>query len=356
MEKFGSPEFRNELAKTIKEAPKEERRNILDNAKEEEILRIKATSGKILRPVKVEQKADGQNLESELTPEQIEKIMEKVRDIYAYGTAYTSITGARGGYDRNKEKMESMLKYGLIGKDMRKNWEDRRIFSPERWREDVRERLNPVHFNIVGRTLAYRYGGKSIGEVIKSFKESEPGKAGEPFPRMRGFNGEYTPPYFVFDISSFKEMDMLFNDRSQKGLSRAYRINAPKEEVDMTPDSHNKIGVGAEYGFQLNHRLPPRLITGIVISYEDKSKIEEIVKTMKTAFPDPEKMIPIYVQNETWGPYITSRSIHSIKTMKEYEDFCKESATFRLVWPKKMSYEEVMKFVAEKENKGDKKE
>lgn len=323
-----------------------EKYNLEQAQDEAEILSKKVESGEASTYAEAEK-----SLETELSPEQIEKIMEKVQDIYAYGTAYTSVSGR--GEGSTNSKLESMLKHGLIGQTWGRY--PRKNISPEQWGQDVRDRLNPVHFNIMGRTLAFDYndrGWKSIGDTIKEFKETEPGKTGAPFPRMKGFSREYSPPYLVFDISSFEETDPVFHkshsESDLKGSNRTYRINAPQSEIDTSPDSNNNLGVGAEYGFQLHHRLPPRLITGVVLDYGYRDYIEKIVKIMKRTFADPEKMVPIYTIDHAFPPHVKSGSI---KTMQEYEDFLKESATFRLVWPRQMSYEEVKNFIAEREAK-----
>lgn len=326
-----------------------EKYNLEKARAEAEKLAQKVKSGEASSYADAEKKLD--DLESELSPEAIEKIMEKVRDIYAYGTAYTSIPGEK--QDNEEGKLESILRNGLIGKDWTNKDKRRKPISPEQWRKDVRERLNPVHFNIVGRTLAYNYldqGKKYIDETLKEFREeTEPGKAGKPFPRMRGINNVWRPPYIVFDISSFRELDTLFNEDNQKGSSRTYRINAPQDEVDTTPDSDNKMGVGAEFGFQLHHRLPPRLITGVVVYNDNPAEIEKIVETMKTVFSDPKKMIPIYSLEGSRGLWPPNVKSGAMRTMNEYEEFLKKSATFSLVWPKQMSYEEVQNFIAERD-------
>lgn len=123
--------------------------------------------------------------EKELSPETIEKIMEKVRDINAEGVAYSIIggsrtTGTRGGEGENSlYSLQRVLREGLLG------GEGMGYRGPERWAKDARAReFTRVHFNIVGRSQegekipqSYRWHAGAIAPIfsLAPFREGSPG-------------------------------------------------------------------------------------------------------------------------------------------------------------------------------------
>ena len=294
----------------------------------------------------------------ELPPEVIEKIMAKVQNITEYGTAYTSMGLGLTDDERYRtqqcietaeSRLTNVLNKGLLGIPWgnRHNYEQHRSEPSgeslaELWKQDIKgAKKGVVHFNIIGRTLA----AVSSHDLSKFKMENKAGVEGKPYPRARGFASWAGFPQLIFDISKFKELEPNFEtgyDTERK--PRTYEIVATKELVDFTPDEKGKVGVSPEYGFQLSSRVAPRLFHGIIIeNAEDKDVILEVMNGCY--HDDPEKMLPIYqvVRDEgfSWS--------------EDYDEYTQREAKFELVWPKRMSHEEVKQLVAEREAKKEQK-
>ena len=336
-----------------------------------------------------------EKMEGELSPEDIEKIMEKVQDINLKGTAFSTILDY--GYDQ-RETFAKIMKEGLLGNDP-----DLYRGSPKDWKDNVKNRRAMVYFNIVGRQQYLDLPGYRDQEGKLEIGENrymrEPKKAA-----------------IIFDVSKFKEIvprnvktgQGYFKDRPQvKMKSRTFR--AEDSQIDREPgsglggfDSNTPIddpelqkgmrrlgaigfpqGLGKyideegmpkpedEYGFVLSSRVAPRLFRGIafrpgiftktkaeiekeieedekkwkyeredgpfgrasnrahikrknskevnvpeIINYQAKQIAEQQIAVIG---PDPEKLLPVYdINGNMW-------------------------------WPKQMSYEEVQKFVEERD-------
>lgn len=129
------------------------------------------------------------NKEKELSPEAIEKIMEKVQDINQEGTAY-SVIGATRQPSHGDALNESVLEYdlshvlesGLLGNPI-PLWGD--YSFEEWWKYRTRERERQIlFFNIVGRSHeresireSYWWRRDATGIIfdISQFKEEKPG-------------------------------------------------------------------------------------------------------------------------------------------------------------------------------------
>lgn len=305
-----------------------------------------------------------QNIETELSPEQIEKIMEKVQDIYEYGTAYVSLpeksTAGIGG--TSTETIEKVLQDGLLGTPKTEEYfklddeTEQRIKRELRkeWLASVKQTKSAeVHFNIVGRALAI--GHKGPTNEIKEFKRSEPGKEGKPFPRLNALSDYYGYPMIVFDISKFQEVEPVIGEDEHKVASKSpqqtntYRIRTYEEgSVDLTPDERGNIGIAPEYGFRLSFRVAPRNFSGFVVNSE--SQKEQLLALMKKIYKNsPEKMLPIYIQA---GLPLGQDSYYPDSETEQYNRYIKEAGRFELLWPEKMSNDEVKQFV---KNRGVKK-
>ncbi|MFA6278528.1 MAG: hypothetical protein WCS97_00365 [Candidatus Paceibacterota bacterium] len=247
-----------------------------------------------------------EELEKDLSPETIEKIMEKVQDINKKGTAFTQINvtrdaGGGGEHSLKKEVLAKIYREGLLGcPDF--TWGKTEI-SKENWSKNLRDGESSggnVFFNILGRMDAYKY------EQPQSIKDSH-------------WMSRRNPNVFIiFDLSSFSErVEMGKSKRASElfpGKSRTYR--AMDNLHGFHDDQLNEEGatiVTSEDGFALSHRLAPRYFRGIVGDY---GTLDAQIEAYKDK---PELLLPIY--NEEGD----------------------------LRWPKQMSYEEVKKFVAERD-------
>lgn len=298
-------------------------------------------------------------VEQELSPEQIERIMEKVIDIYEYGTAYVSLPrGGKNGIGGTfPNTMKKVLQEGLLGIPV-ENFDKKNAKSDlkKEWLANIKKvRSGEVHFNIVGRTLAIE--NINASGRINEFKDSEPGKAGKPFPRLKALSDYYGYPMIVFDISRFKELepvlgsDQFFREMSIPQKSGTFRIRTYEEgSVDQVPDEYGNIGIAPEYGFLLSFRVAPRNFKGFVVYHEDDK--DSLVTIMKQACKDnPEKMLPIYLQTKIPShheSHVYYPIYNAESDMEEYERYTKEIGSFELVWPKKMSDNEVRQLVKDR--------
>lgn len=276
--------------------------------------------------------------EQELSPEMIEKIMEKVQDIDEQGTAYTVI-GAYWDYgfdgvvrwNRLEGKLRSILREGLIpshGADPEKATTQKRISD---W--SLFSYLN--HFMIVGRSLHRQ--NEFRPQVNESPYLGSPGLV------------------LIFDPSFMTEMD--YSNRKAQSLSRGYGesitgigINVDnlgygeycadggyakgtKEYRELRKSLKDKSivrpTVSEGRGFVTDTRVPPRRFRGLILSCEggNTSDSDTKVGTLRNIMiaaateTNTERLLPIY---DTHG---------------------------NLLWPKQMSYEEVKQFVAQHERR-----
>ncbi|HOX11050.1 MAG TPA: hypothetical protein P5323_00850 [Candidatus Moranbacteria bacterium] len=286
-----------------------------------------------------------EKVEKELLPEVIEKIMKKVQDINQYGTAFTSIF-------RNKEKsnlkiIQSILKDGLLGSTQKNVQNLSEEVNKKNWTNNLKNgKGGRVFFNIVGR-MKHEDTRKEIPQMLENFY-------------CRSDNNENI--YLIFDLKNFKEDSILegkINDHGsweQTQKNHTYKVDYSPNHIRMSAykkifgelkpgtnefrkkalslkeldDEEVKHVVNSiinekgetsprdEWGFTLSYRVAPRLFKGIVIS--QKETAAEISNIEEKIYNNKEKLLlPIY---------------------NVYGD---------LLWPKQMSYEEVKKFVMERD-------
>lgn len=287
-----------------------------------------------------------QKIEKELSPEVVEKIMAKVQDINREGTAYT-IMGDIGVNAVNMpliERLKSVFKMGVLNKNWffyEKEKEGGAIDLVEK--EDIAKykRRGEVYFNIVGRSAM------SLPEVVGDTVQSPP-----EYPDKNEIKHTFTTNTvaLIFDLEKY-EPELKREYMAAKKMaesehfkpdvnsvwgkpkkSRSYTYNGPLEYLArmikqgiVTNNGLPK--AGAEYGYTLQHRIPPRFFKGLVLKPEDDNYyLDKLLRgareTMQEAYKGKENLlIPIYDVNGN------------------------------LLWPKQMSYEEVKKFVSERETK-----
>lgn len=290
-------------------------------------------------------------IEKELSLEIIKKIMEKAQDINAYGTAFTFIgRGMRSIHEEpevsfKQNILKTILNKGLLGTsyDFRHEYKDISSFSKEigdkgdifakKWVENVRKsKESEVHFNIIGKSTAVFH--KYIKEEGHSLSEKRTIESIEEIDEYAIEDGNNI--VLIFDLSKFKEEEVeiskVWTGEKTSFVQKAHtfrpKSSPSKIEFDLR-DKNNKLLPSNEYGYTLSHRIAPRLFKGLVFRLdrwekddtEKKEKLfSEVLETMLNVYKEkPGLLIPIY------------------------------DSSGNMWWPKQMSYEEVKKFVAERD-------
>jgi hypothetical protein len=361
--------------------------NLEEAQKEAHEMREKIESGEAKDYDEAEKLVDSERIkkqiEQELSPEVVEKVMEKVQDINTKGIAYSRVSYAGSEESAQKEfyeilkqkkftREEDVLEFYKREEETIREIKDKTLISAKSnlkkmfkvgiqggldrdsgipgkkpienskdWQTKLKSgKENFVFFNIVGRGLPPSSEKKRKSEIGNTNYMSSDAIA------------------ILFDLSGYKEIEPSSGDYDNK-KNLTYRTNSPTftkvfdELKEKYPDlklgddrlknyfPYGKNGEGfddqglplveTEYGFRLSPRVPPRRFSGIVFEMEklDHSlasedelsrRSEEIVSVMNES-TKKNSLLPIYDTNGN------------------------------LLWPKKMSYEEVRKFVAEREPK-----
>ncbi|KKS96294.1 hypothetical protein A3B05_01305 [Candidatus Giovannonibacteria bacterium RIFCSPLOWO2_01_FULL_43_160] len=247
--------------------------------------------------------------ESELSQEVLERVMAKVQDIGSYPTAFTAIED-----DKTLDTTKNVLQYGLLGSQRPSlDTGDRGDRSKEKWAYLARKtKKNIVHFNIVGRTIlgagqeernpVMRHIGRSYWTRIVSGSEKG----------------------FVILFNSKEFADGWENDGEKDGLKRRtyYQRGGFHEWETRRDPSDEWYGVGPipDSGFVMRDRIAPRFFKGII----------PVGKTLSL-----EELVLLMFEIKTFLPIFDSNG--------------------NLLWPQKMSYEEVKKFVEERDKNKEKK-
>ncbi|MEK7112614.1 MAG: hypothetical protein AAB875_04760 [Patescibacteria group bacterium] len=249
MENFESQQFRNELAKKIKEAPKEERKDILKKAREEawhtpELIQ-----------------------EAPLSPETIEKIMEKVQDINTAGTAFHVWHG------ESIDQIQYPLQDGILGLHHKKVGPELRRTQ---WKQTMKEEPKLVFFNIMGRKASYLGESRILQKMDNTAWISE-------------YQSKISIA-FIFDLTGYEEIaptenitdtmnSRLFPRKSfsvhnfMSDWKELFGEHAPgsAEVAAHYAKGHGNIDATgrpiaiSDYGFVLPNRIAPRAFQGIVL-------------------------------------------------------------------------------------------
>lgn len=282
--------------------------------------------------------------EKELSPEMIEKIMEKVGDINAEGIAVHAIT--------KKEKfivLKRELEEGLLGQPFTK----KKNISKEEWTKLAKKRDQLlVFFNIVGRDI------ESVEESV--------------WLCSRGFENRIG---IIFDPSLFREDAKVANyapypsspyHGELKYKTKMFGANRPELEQrrGFYPAKEYKGPPQSEEGYALSFRVAPRWFRGIVFRI-DRVKREptadeiEVAKRLSPLATPKNLRIELTTYEEETNEEEKKHRVNEIlsvmkKTYKEKETSFLPIYDIHgnLHWPKKMSYDDVKKLVAErKQNK-----
>lgn len=252
---------------------------------------------------------DVQNFKQELSPERIEQIMAKVQDIHELGTSFTVVGGDH--YDDlawtdKKDMVRKILKDGLLGSSLADN--ERKSIDRQKWVKNVREiKKGEVHYNILGR---YKTGsGRITPHMSDAF--------------YLGTNSVV----IIFDSSKFKE------EAPEKHKEEfTEKINTSRKKIS---DSKSMLDGGL--GFTLSHRVAPRFFKGLVFTtaYTSVPKFndEQIAAANKLA-QELTELMTVNVKDDKSSVLLPVYDING-----------------NLYWPKSMSYEEIKKFIVNRDEK-----
>lgn len=293
-----------------------------------------------------------QNLEQELSPEQIEQIMAKVQDIDRDGIAYRALTGKTHEEWLEKKLPYTHLKDVLINGSLGKQ-NGRGQVEKNEWAKIQRD---SIHGKGGGISQCFNIVGRSNDEVEKG-KYPRLMRTGS-FGKDRLGGGDQMG--IIFDLDKFQELDRSkFGSDSLQLRTYSNNDGKPFENCDL-----------AEFGFSLFPRISPKLLTGIIFRCHEKNNIEEkrkhfIANILKDKIPK----IPENMYDYVYPNYINKEDLYTLNISDDPEDVMKMVTKIvdmmfstdllvpvydvkgNLWWPKRMSYEEVKKFVAERDAK-----
>lgn len=279
--------------------------------------------------------------EEDLSPEVLEKVMAKVQDINEIGTGFHSLT--RLG--KEIHKLKEVLSDGLLGTPAA----ERAELNKEKWAKNARSRKGAfVFFNILG---------KDIDSVEDSF-----------------WLKQKNPIGVIFDVKPFKEkksgaffstLELERNERNNYknrtyGTHGGIQIKGRLSDRERIPYKDD--------GYALAFRVAPKYFQGIVFR-SDRDKTEEEItnelaleqKNHSANFWEEyhaaiEESIRESPGGETVSSEINKQRANEIVNVMQYANLEKANRLIpvydihgNLWWPQKMSYEEVKKFVAERD-------
>lgn len=271
--------------------------------------------------IKNPEKQENIKIEEELSPEIIEMIMGKVQDIHEDGIAFSFIKA---------DKFENVLSDGLLGSIKRPENVQSAEIKKKEWAKSTRRNKNSlVYINITGRMNDLEDEWEMETPILSSswinWPRDEMGK---------------DIIVFLFDIKNFSENNLI-KDRFIENKLETKTYRAINKGNYFGTSAMGDARVDSDYGFALSHRVAPRFFNGIMIKFtpgEDErnvyfveegfdSRVKEYIIKMKDCYKNKQKnLLPIYDPEGS------------------------------LYWPKQMSYEEVKKFVTEREAKKKEKE
>lgn len=257
--------------------------------------------------------------ELEISQEQFENIMSKVKNICINGTAYTIIgRNETTSIDINTAtRLSNVLEDGVLNL----NWLKTRL-------KGITRDLKPSSFNTVNTRGEVYFN--ILGESRKSNDQDATFFDDDYFPGSSydGYNLA-----LIFDLSKYtsEKQKTLENSIEKDEIwskpekSRGYTYNGPFRLIRSYVDEDSSEFPKAydAYGYALSHRIPQRFFEGIVMHPERLSK-DKILNIVLSEFKKNDLYLPIY---DEFG---------------------------NLLWPQKLSHEEIVKMKeAEKEQDSD---
>lgn len=319
--------------------------SIYESNKKSKLSTTKITKNKMEGQTKNEKNKPTDNSEGQLSPEVLEKVMEKVQDVNRYGTAWSIVPEGR---------LKNIFTDGLLGVSEDREGINRCNFYNENSKElfisDVRKRhesnFSPdVYFNVVGRQE--HYGDQLIS---KNQRISD----------VSYYFIDEDALAILFDLSSFQEVSVENNRRLGYKKFGLHEHFSNPEIYSVTKNDKGESMSPIEYGFRLSPRMSPRLIQGLLFYKAKKLTSEEILtipglNPSKNFFFDEEGRYYLFRQGwfteenndeilEKRAKEIVIKMFEAKKTLVPVYDY-----KGNLWWPKRMSYEEVKRFVEERD-------
>jgi hypothetical protein len=276
--------------------------------------------------------------EAELSPEEIEKIMEKVQDINQKGITFSKIDfkWPMPVLPTGEGKLESIFKHGLIGTTIQQLDIERdthvstNVIHKDKFVKSIKGKNRPdVFFHILGR-------GKNIGLHYdpKYYFEDEETMGDVIYDKYT-----YDNVYIIFDISKYKEDEI---DGNKPLSSYTFSLYPGKDREIYT--KRNKEGkllsLDNDYGFRLSPRVPPRYFQGVCFTILDENTKNK--KDWEQASEKSPKLIA--KRAESIAREMQKGSKAKLQNLVPVYD-----VEGNLWWPKQMSYDEVKKFVEERD-------
>jgi hypothetical protein len=295
------------------------------------------------KPEETSEESSEQSAEFQLTPEIEEKVMDKVQDINDYGVPLGKIDAFSDNY--KSTHLRSILKYGLLGRVGERGQMHSFEKTIDKWAQDYRSAKSSInHFNIMGRFSEGMEQDESGHFILKE------GANWSNNPYMRA-GLDYISIGLIFDLQSCiedapidwgEEKELPLGHYAMHG-SRSWRQKlgniSPKQAIDTglvgeAPGYINKDGFpvnnDTNFGFVISKRIAPREFQGLVISASNRDEMRDLISSCTQEI--------VKIQTET-----NSEKVESLIPIYD--------TAGNLLWPQKMSYEEVKQFVAERDAK-----
>lgn len=362
-------------------------------------------------PIKNEENKPEENLETQLSPEVLEMVMEKVIDVNTHGLAIKRLgfekINEAVSIEKNGDELISILKTGVVGSD---TYPQRFTSESE---DDIRSRYkkklsdrkitpikSPVYFNIMGRSKGgkfqepmqnlyeTRWTSKSLESLglifdCNHFKEVAPTGSNE-------VGQTDSVPLGSFCADDFQLVFRLMEDYKSGGhkitTTKARKMLEPRGKFLNSEEARNagyatEDGLSQpnnEYGFFLNGRVAPRWFIGLFINLTRKETDDEIKKRTRASFrymsgihnetdEETDKKIeetkegnsviytkPLMVQETDESKLLErAKEIAGIQMLINNDNPERLMPIYdidgNLLWPKEMTHEEVIRFVEERD-------
>ena len=251
---------------------------------EAEKMTQKVKSGEATSYADAEKKLD--SLESELSPEAIEKIMQKVQDINATGTPFHVWHG------KSIDQIQYPLKEGILGLPHKAT--DPKLRKAQ-WKQTMKEDPKMVFFNIMGRQ------GTVDGGILQKMEDTA----------WLVEQQKMISVAFIFDLTGYEEIapteDITHTNNSRpfprksfsvhafpgdwKKLFGEYAPGSPEvaahyREGDRYIDAMGRPVAILDYGFFLPNRIAPRAFRGAVLQLRkiEKKTSKDIASELRYEF------------------------------------------------------------------------
>lgn len=287
-----------------------------------------------------ESKMKEEKFEKELSPEAIEKIMEKVQDINKDGMAVHSVFRLGGlNNEENRKTVSDILKNGILGQDWDKPSSERETISKNNWAKAARHKKRLfVFFNIVDKDL-------NVGEKYRSKPEWAKGDIAkiEESPWLKNPNS----------------IGIIFDTNTLKGRIYAQNRSEPKKLKSRYYDPWESQGTPSEEGYTVTPRVKPNLFKGLVFrtsrpATQEESKymqrVDQEAHFWRINYQWTDERYAFVESNDDEIKTKRAEEIAQIMIRNMNEKYLVPiyDVYGNLFWPEQMSYEEVKQFVEER--------